>query len=736
MDRERFDIAVVIPLEDEIIPFFEVFPSLEDRSDDEFLHHVIDSGHPDVAMVVVQQQKMGRTAAEEAAEMVLDRYDISLLACVGIAGSLSGDMRLGDVCHSSTLIDVLDNAKFSDAENYDENADIELSPTHYWTLRPILTRMNYIRTQPTLKIAYETWQAERALVAQKMVANEIPTPSGGMFHLGEPRSKSGPIVCGAISKSKVYNNKLRAIERSVLAIESETGGVFSRSRKTGVPVVTVRGISDYADKDKKKLEETSKGAVRHLAAGNAASFLRLQISANDYFRKGLAQLAAGQQTELALATNKTVSDPISAALDDLSAAIDENLRKLSPDYKLQSKGYRLPLPRVRPNVTIDGLDMIEGQLPIDVREVVETYNRVIINLPRTYPDQSLAWVIADDLCRADIGGRQPLPFVVNGDAIRGRNTTLAELCGPRLAIMAATSSVMPVVIIENIPFVSKHRREALVTEVALYPTVKFVFLTRGEADLASETEFSSKTASVLYDTCSISFMEISFFIQKNFEMSGTEAEVVALRLRDTFNRFNLDAHPTYFAGIPRETLAALLQANRRSELIQLAVDGFLTFVVAGDKADISLSRTTRARFLRQLVIDMHVEKRSYNQAQLVQRVRDFAEQHDFDINPISFIQGFIDHGIMHFEGETTKISLPFIESYLLADELSRNPNRAAAYFNMADDAFDLATFDLYAEIGPSAAVVEKVIEALQTSIGAVTLKADTDHILLGESISP
>ncbi|MFL6754778.1 MAG: hypothetical protein ACJ8FI_07860 [Sphingomicrobium sp.] len=100
MDRERFDIAVVIPLEDEIIPFFEIFPSIEDRSDDEFLHHVVDSGHPDVSVMVVQQQKMGRTAAEAATAMVLERYEISLIACVGIAGSLSGDMRLGDVCHS------------------------------------------------------------------------------------------------------------------------------------------------------------------------------------------------------------------------------------------------------------------------------------------------------------------------------------------------------------------------------------------------------------------------------------------------------------------------------------------------------------------------------------------------------------------------------------------------------------------------------------------------------------
>ncbi|KXV76553.1 5'-methylthioadenosine/S-adenosylhomocysteine nucleosidase family protein [Acetobacter cerevisiae] len=734
MSRQHFDIAVIIPLEDEIIPFFKIFPSIEDRSDDAFLHHVVDSGHPEVSVVVIQQQKMGRAAAEAATTEAIERYDISLIACVGIAGSLSGDMRLGDVCHSGDLFDVLDNAKFSDDE--DENADIEFSPTHYETPTPILTRMNYIRTQPGLAATYLEWQEKRAAEAQEEVPEKVPSPNGSDFQLGAPRTKSGAIACGAVSKSKKYNTKLRAIDRAMLAIETESGGVFFRAKKANIPVVTIRGISDYADKDKKRLEEVSKGGVRHLAASNAVSFLRLQISSNDYFRKGLSDLNARKQTKEVLPAINPASDPVSLALDDLTIAIDENLRKLSPEYRLQKQGYRLPLPRVRPLDAVDGLDASETQAPFDLRSAVEMHDRIIVNLPRTYPDQSLAWVMADDLSRADLSSQQAVPFVVNGDAIRSKHTTLAQLCGPCLEMMVATPGVLPVIIIENIPFSSKHRRETLVEQVALYPEAKFIFLTRGDTDLIAETAFSSKTAAVLYETCAISFMEIAFFIQKNFEMNGNEAEVVALRLRDTFKRFDLDAHPTYFAGIPRETLAALLQANRRSELIQLAVDGFLTFVVAGDRDDVALSRTTRARFLRQLVVDMHVEKRTFDQSQLIQRVQEFAEKHDFAIDPLSFIQGFTSHGIMHFEGSVAKISLPFIEAYLLADELSRNAQQAEIYFDPSKNDFDLVTFDLYAEIGPSAKLVSIIVEALQKSIASVTLNDDKEHILLGDSISP
>lgn len=54
-EREYFDIAVVVPLEDEIIPFMGIFPSLDDRSTATTFCHVVDSGSPDVSMVVIQQ---------------------------------------------------------------------------------------------------------------------------------------------------------------------------------------------------------------------------------------------------------------------------------------------------------------------------------------------------------------------------------------------------------------------------------------------------------------------------------------------------------------------------------------------------------------------------------------------------------------------------------------------------------------------------------------------------------
>lgn len=732
---EYFDVALIVPLEEELLQVLEQFPSKEDRSTETTFCHVVESGDPDVTMIIVQQQGMGKTHAVNAASLLLGRYDIGLMVCLGIAGSLTDDMRLADVCYTGTVVDVLDNAKVVDGEK--SGSDTELSPTHYSTPLAFTSALNFIRTQPALRPAYLDWQRARADVAERLVPSPVPAPGGATEKIGQPTTKGGAIVCGLVSKSKLYNDKLRQVDRALLAVETESGGVFSQAKFKGeIPALTIRGISDYADKDKKKLEQASKGGVRELAASNAASFLKLQIEKNPTFLAALRKRREGCQGELALPMPAAPADSLTDILAKIAGEVDDSLRKLSPEYKLQPKGYRLPLPRIRRAQTGEGADVTGDETPVEVRQAIERNDRVLITLPRTYPDQSLAWVISDDLLTAEIDGKQVVPIVIDGDAIRGKQATFDGVVSTDLAKVVDREGAQVVFIVENLPFSSKHRLDTILKQVEQHSAAKFIFVARGDADIITESDFTSRSGALTFDSCSISFLEIAHFIQKNFEMTGSEAEVVALRLRDTFNRFDLDAHPTYFAGIPKQMLAALLQANRRSELIQLAVDGFLTFLVAGDRADVALSRSTRARFLRKLVVEIHVEKHSFDEAQLVAFTKTFAEKHDFDIEPLAFINGFVEQGIMHFESDRAHISLPFIESYLLASELALNPGLARRYFDLDDLLFDMATFDLYTEIGASAEMIGTIAGALLVSSDALKAKNGGENILLSEDISP
>ena len=84
--------------------------------------------------------------------------------------------------------------------------------------------------------------------------------------VGSPKSLNGFIVCGAVTESDNYREKLRGITRSVLAVETESGVVFELCAQRGIEVVTIRGISDYANRRKGELEGVSKELIRKIAA--------------------------------------------------------------------------------------------------------------------------------------------------------------------------------------------------------------------------------------------------------------------------------------------------------------------------------------------------------------------------------------------------------------------------------------------------------------------------------------
>lgn len=732
--RDYFDIGLVVPLEDELLQLINQFPPIEDRGSDTVWCHVVDSGCAEVRMIVIQQQSMGNRNATNAAQYLHERFDIGLTVCLGIAGGISNDLDLADVCYSGHIADVLDNNKVVDIDE-GKALDIEFSPTHYSTPTRFTQAFNFMRTQPKLIPVYDAWQQAREAIAAKDIPNEVPSHGDTTERVGKTKTKDGTIVCGMVDKSALYNKKLKGIERALLAIETESGGVFSQAKyRDDKPAMTIRGISDYADGNKTKLENATKGAVRKMAAANAASFLHLNIASNPYFQRALLDLRGGGEDLLDFGEDDQADVPLKEVMQAIETEIDETLRRLSPEYKLQEKGYRLPVPRIRK--TPQAGDPVESQQEaIDVREVLKTRERTLINIPRSYPDQSLPWVIASDLLTCEIDDRQVIPIVIDGEAIRGKKDTFENATPVELAKLAQTDGVKLVFIVENMPFSSKHRIDTILEQCDAYPDARFIFVSRGDDALIGETSFMNRSAAAPYDSGKVSFLEIAFFLEKNFEMGSQESEVIANRLYRTFDSFRLDAHPTYFAGIPKETLTALLNANRRSELIQLAVVGFLTFLVAGDQADVSLGRTTRERFLRKLVVEMRLEKRSFDESALVAFAKDFADKHDFQIKPLQFINDFVDNGIMHFEQGRARISLPFIESYLLAEELHDHPNLAARYFQMVEP-FDYRAFELYAEIGASDEIVQAVIDTLKAATDELKERNPGENIMLSEDISP
>ncbi len=732
--KECFDVLIIVPLEEELHEVMEVFPGLENRSTETTFRYTVDCGNPDLRVLVVNQEGMGKSHAARVVKDCLAEFNIGTIACIGIAGSLTNDLRLCDVCYTGDLIDVTDNSKVEDIEN---GMDVTLSPSYYDTPREFTASINFSRLFPELRATYKAWQDSCESFAKSVISEPVLERDGKKKPLGLPKSMNGMIACGNVTKSALYNDKIRGVQRKVLAIETESGGIFDDAKRAGVPCVTVRGISDHADRHKGILEDETGQKVRKIAAANAASFFRMQLN-NTHFLKVMRRSQEDRQLPFPFDQRKDADKQsgLAVTIAEITDAIDARLRELSPEYRLQVKGYRLPVPRIRKAKQVTGLSQNYQPAPTEVRQALNSEDVVLISLARNYPDLSLPWVIASDLLTAEIDGKQAIPVVVNANVIRPPKGTLEKASDFDISTAGEDSNTQLVYIINELPLESPTRLKYLIAQVKANPDKKFVIVTRSDANFVAQSEFSSSVGANLYNLIEVSFVEIAHFVQKNFEIAAVEAEVIALRLQNTFRHFDLSAHPTYFAGINKEVLTALLQANRRAELIQLAVDGFLTFVVAGDKAKVKLSRTTRERFLRSIAAELHIEKRTFRHAELVDFARSFANEKDFEIDPIEFVSSFVESGILHFDNDAVCFSLPFVESYLLAAELVGAPEKAKSYFGMTHGYFDIGAFDLYAELGASEEIVSSVINEITTSIEDFALEEGEVHVLLRETLLP
>lgn len=731
MSKEAVDIIVQIPLEMEFNAFLDFFKHEANLTEDEHATYRVQAPHG-LKVVVTLQREQGRLAASAACQAALIRFDPKLYIIAGIAGGLSKDLKLGDVAYTGTLLDVYDNAKMTDSP--DGGLDIHLRPEHYTTPRSIEASMGFVRTMPEFKPYYENWQDERLNAARHHGLCEIKL-GNSTEQLKRPISLNGDLVCGSVSASVNYKEKLKGVTRNILAVETEAGAVFAECKKLDIAALCVRGVSDYSDDVKKSLEDEHGSLVRKLAAENAMSFIKLQFDSS-LFRGALDKVVADKYSKQIPLFANTAQPKFPQLLQDSAKYIDAQLRELSPQFKTKPENFRLPTPRLRRIPTTPGAIDRNAPASCELLAALHRSRNVLIHVPRAYPDPGLAWILANGLLLSELNGEKIIPVVVQGGKISPpQNSPFKKSKVPLLENVKREGGIY-VYIVDEPPTTSNSKLAYLIKCIQEDDESRYVILSKADKSVVDGTDLRRGIAAESYDLCNISFAEMAAYLENCLEMPGVEAEVVALKLRETFDQFSLPAHPSFFAGISSEVIAALLHANRRSELIQLAVDGFLSFIVAADKDPVRLSRSKRSQFLRNLILEMSLEKRVFTQADLVAFADQLNKKFDYGIQPISFVQGFVDKGLLHFENDNVKVTLPFMNSYLLADELSKDQSKARRYFDVSDaGSFDTLTFDLYAEIGASDQMMDLIIGELQKSRSTLP-SMNGEHILLSDELQP
>ena len=616
---------------------------------------------------------------------------------------------------------------------------MSLSPKHYPASRELCSALEFFRLKPKYKSAIDLWNQQCTeqftdflLKVQKSKFANSVRPNG-------PSVFAGPIASGSVSKSQHYRSAIQGVDRKMLAIETEAGGVLSKASEHNIPAICIRGISDLADKEKNAFEHATGGQARQYAARNAISFLHAAISSPDVCHflntrrePGAHQLSLGNGLQ-----NYDINHDQNA-IKELEKEITSQLADICIEFKLTEKGYKLPVPRVRhlPQL-IENEKSLHSTQPIEFTEAITRFDHIFLDIPPFYPDNSLSWRLAHAVLAEERNGMVFLPIVIDGRDIKPpRQSFTAKLASFGICIDQLSDLMKIVFIVENFSFHNERHNKHLQDLMLQIDNVKFVFLAEYTTRLLSGQLFIEQNNVEIFELCPISFSSIAHFLNINFAMNQVEADVAAAKLCRLFSEIDLDVHPSYFAGLPRELLVSLLQANKRAELIQLAVDGYLLLLVADDSAHLTLSRSTRLRFLRTLARAICVEKRRFSLDDVVEFSAAFAKRHDFDIDPTQFVNSFFEIGILFLDDRVVSFARSFIEKYVLALELKDDVECAKRYFGGPLNDFDHHAFDIYAEIGPSNEIVNDRIFQLKKAVETLGRSASNVHTLEDTTFSP
>src|SRR4051794_30917269 len=102
--KKRFDVAVIVPLDEEFENALSHFTFVADLSTPQRVRFEVTVPNVDLSILLVKQNVMGRTECSNATMDVVDEFQVGALVCLGIAGGLSSDVSIGDICRTGELV--------------------------------------------------------------------------------------------------------------------------------------------------------------------------------------------------------------------------------------------------------------------------------------------------------------------------------------------------------------------------------------------------------------------------------------------------------------------------------------------------------------------------------------------------------------------------------------------------------------------------------------------------------
>jgi nucleoside phosphorylase len=278
--HDNYDLGLIIPTQDEFEYIREAIPFrlLRNKDKDYWYEFAAPGPRRGIAHVLFD---VGLVATASAAARLLELFSPEVLAIVGIGGSLSPDLRLGDVVVGSVIQEYLKAARI--APDGDSGTIFQPSGDG-WPLPERLRRFaNHFRYSTGDR--HDRWLHFARLRGLDAELPFATTPGARR----EPVYSVQPIASGdAVVDDPAFKDWLLSHDRKRAVIEMEAAGAARavKDYDQDVALLVMRGISDFADGRKAALDAVvaadAVGAWRRYAAQNAIELLFAFLASPDF----------------------------------------------------------------------------------------------------------------------------------------------------------------------------------------------------------------------------------------------------------------------------------------------------------------------------------------------------------------------------------------------------------------------------------------------------------------------
>lgn len=269
------DVAIIVALKEEFRVLFERFKSRYSTTSDEgetyYLFDVPTTGEEGpYRCIAAFIGEMGTSRAGIVAERIRKRWSPAVATLVGIAAGIHDDVRLGDVVIGSQVDNYLEAAKVVDLAGSVEfkRSNDSFKPDH--DLMERAKNFEFANQSHFLR-----WQSG-ARSRRGMLTNSVDAIVAEDLIRDTPQQREGHIASGPlVVTSKEFISWIRNGDRACLAVEMEAVGLMlvAHMAPQKLPVLVIRGISDFGDDRKSKLDKVGDGVLRRFAMENATDFV-------------------------------------------------------------------------------------------------------------------------------------------------------------------------------------------------------------------------------------------------------------------------------------------------------------------------------------------------------------------------------------------------------------------------------------------------------------------------------